>query len=360
MSGARRRRAAELRRLTCGLAFWLTAAFLARPTAGQPAEVVEVHFAMWTPVLVAVVADDDAIARRAIGAAMEEIHRLERLHSTFDEQSEASRLNAAAGAGWAPPSPELAADLRLAKSLGEQSDGMFSVLVGPLVDRWRGAAADHHWPGARELLEAARLSAPGGLEIDGLRARLADARMKIELGGFAKGVAADRALHALQLPGVSTALVNLGGSSMAAFGSGPRGDGGWPVDAPPGTVMGDGSCVQPIVLRDEGLSTSHSFGKRTVVGGTVVGHIIDPRSGLPLRQDRYAIARHRSAAVAEALSKILLVSEAAGEGESMRSTRIENLGGQGVVLFPAGPTPAAECLARPGARTTASSTGRAT
>jgi thiamine biosynthesis lipoprotein len=103
------------------------------------------------------------------------------------------------------------------------------------------------------------------------------------------------------------AFLNFGESSLFALGA-PPGKVGWEVavrDLDPERALGT------LTLRDQAVSVSAVFGHQHRVGAKQVGHIVDPRSGLPLTRDGLAVVVARSAAAAEAFSKALLIDERA-------------------------------------------------
>jgi FAD:protein FMN transferase len=269
------------------------------------AEVVEVHFAMATPVRIAARGVGETAVRRAVRSAFAEIRRLEDILSTFDPASDASRLNRSAGDGGVSVAPELADLLVRSGALSARTGGTFSVLVGPLVETWRMALSAGRPPDPRAIERARALARSELVTVTGRRVSLAERGMRIDLGGIAKGFAADRALEVLRESGTSAAIVDLGGSSIAAFGDAGDGRRGWPV-ALPAAARADDERVPVLWLRDAALSTSATRG-RELVPGAHRGHIVDPRSGRLLDVDAVAFVRHASATDAEALSKALVV-----------------------------------------------------
>jgi thiamine biosynthesis lipoprotein len=261
---------------------------------------------MATLVRIAARGPSEAAVRTAVRAAFAEIRRLEDIVSTFDPASDASRLNRSAGAEPISVAPELAELLTRSQALSRQTDGAFSVLVGPLLEAWRNAETEGSFPDPAQIDRALGLGRPGLVAIAGRRVGLRRSGMRIDLGGVAKGFAADRALGVLRARGVAAAIVDLGGSSIAAFGDAGDGAAGWPVALP--VDDDDGSpWTDPVLrLREGSLSTSVSKGRPLAPGGRP-GHIVDPRDGRLLDLDAVAIVRHASATEAEALSKALLV-----------------------------------------------------
>lgn len=300
--------------------------------------IVEVHFAMGTPVAITARGDDAERTRAAMRAAFREIRRLETLLSAWDPDSATSRLNRDAGGAPHAVAPELVDVLHAALRLARATDGAFSVLVGPVVDAWRAAEPDA--PDAAQLARATALANPRGLVLDGDGAALRHAGMRVDLDGIAKGVAADRALALLRAHGVRAAIVNLGGSSMAAFGDAGDGARGWPVELPSGAAA---ATSDPAVVRlvDEALSVSASGAGESDGDGAPARRrtIVDPRSGRRIAHDATALVLHRSATDAEAWSKALLVHGTADLAD------LDGPGVQAVLLLDGG-ADATVCTAR--------------
>jgi thiamine biosynthesis lipoprotein len=126
--------------------------------------------------------------------------------------------------------------------------------------------------------------------------------MAIDLGGIGKGYALDRLTSLLRSQGLSQALLDFGQSSIWALGIPPDAEGWHLLVQQP-----DGETADLITLRDQALSVSGSLGQTFVVNGDRYGHVIDPRSGEPLRRDLLACVIAPSATQAEALSKALLI-----------------------------------------------------
>ena len=241
--------------------------------------------------------------RETFEAVFAEASRLDALMSTFEPESDVSRLNSEAGRGPLRVDRSVAELLSQAVLYSRLTRGTFDVTVGPLVELWVEAARRDEVP-TREALAAARDRV--GFEFlavhaDG-RAELLREGTSIDLGGIAKGYALDRIAPILRSRGVRDALLNFGQSSTWALGA-PPGAPGWQL-----LVRGVGEGFLGVVtLHDQALSVSGSFGQSTRIGGTDYGHVLDPRSGIPLTRPRQAVVVAPNATLAEALSKALLV-----------------------------------------------------
>ena len=224
---------------------------------------------------------------QALAAAFAALDLVDRQMSLF-HPSDLTRLNAA-GAGRVPP--ELLAVLRHARAVFVDSGGAFDPTAEPRRRSPRGMQRVH-------------------LEADG-RVRL-EPGTRVDLGGIAKGYAADLAVAALRGAGATAGLVDLGGSSLAVFGD-------------PLTVEvraeRSGSAWAVFEVRGAQVSTSG--------GSEQPGHILDPRTGRPARSGLLAAAVVASAGIeADALSTAVFVMGAA-DGLAL----LERRGAAGLVLL---------------------------
>ncbi len=290
------------RRSFHGASLALLACAGAAPGEGTLATASDGRPAMGTILEITLVGPDAQALRAAMEPLFAEATRLDRLMTPWDAASDAGRLNAAAGSGPLRVAPELADLLARSTALTRLTRGTFDVTVGPLVSLWSEAGARGE-PPSRAALAAARarvgasqlgVGGDGGVELA--------AGAAVNLGGVAKGYALDRMLPLLRETDARAALLSFGQSSAWALGA-PPGAAGWRLlaRAPGGGFLGI------LTLRDRALSVSGSFGEFAVIGGRRYGHVIDPRSGEPLAEERLALVVAPDATLAEALSKAVLV-----------------------------------------------------
>jgi thiamine biosynthesis lipoprotein len=156
--------------------------------------------------------------------------------------------------------------------------------------------------------------------------RLTRSGMLLDLGSIGKGYALDRAVEILRDEEVRSGLIHGGTSTVSAWGKAPD-QGAWkvclaerPAQKPSieparetsdeleklGAVgVEDGKIIE---LHDESLSMSAVWGKAFVHDNVVLGHVLDPRTGQPVRGDTLAAAvAMRSATDSDALATALLV-----------------------------------------------------
>jgi len=266
-------------------------------------EAREVHYQMGTFLELTLWHSEPEVAKRIIRETAEEVHRLDEILSNFDPDSSLSRFNQQAGKGKTNLPPELYELLTIARQFSIMTSGDFDVTVGPLMELWRDSSLLGRLPDRDTL---SRVLGQVGYEklklYDHRQAELLHPAMKIDLGGIGKGYAVDRVANRLKTAGVNAALINFGGSSIYALGT-PPGEQGWEI----GLQATDGRLRGVVYLRDMALSTSGSMGKFWNIGGKRYGHLIDPKSGMPVTEPRMATIVAASATTAEALTKPLVL-----------------------------------------------------
>jgi thiamine biosynthesis lipoprotein len=311
-----------IRRFLIGIrvATWTAAAALAgieavaaeiAPAAAPAAR--EIRWVMGTALEIAVHDADPTKAASALGAAFEEAQRLDRLLSNYRPESELSRLNGAAGR-VVPVSAEFHAYLRRARQDSERTDGAFDITVGPLIDLLRRPDPSP--------IDIARAHALVGSQLiafpDSRTAMLSKEGMALDPGGDGKGYAIDAMVRVLRAHGITSAWIDFGRSSMYGLGS-PDDHAAWTAALP----SFDPNSRVTVALRDCGLSVSASLIPEDEDEPKLRAHIVDPRSGKLLREQRIAIAVAPSATDAEVLTKAILLDGEEGLRHLPRFDRAE-------------------------------------
>lgn len=236
---------------------------------------VERHLTlMGTTLVISVEAGDRRAAMAASEKALEALHRAERRLSTWTNDSELARLNEAEVGRTVNLSPELAADLTVARRWWIATGGAFDPGIGTLSKIW-GLRRGGKMPTRALLDRAADLPGLEALELDGPTAARRHADLCIDEGGFGKGAGLDDAVRELTETDATSAMINLGGQ-VALYGSGRsvRFD------------VADPSDRQQVALTltiDRGaLATSGNSERGLVIGDRTYSHILDPNSGMPV------------------------------------------------------------------------------
>lgn len=253
-------------------------------------------------------------AEAVVARAVAEIARLEAVFSLYRADSALMRLNAS-GQLDAPPF-ELLDCLALCGRVHAATGGVFDPTIQPLWALYAASHAAGAAPDAAAIAQVMPRIGWAGAAFDSAVIRLRPGT-QLTLNGVAQGYIADRVAALLEAEGLTDILINTG--ELRALGGGPRG-GGWPV-----RIDGAGA----VALRDRALASSAPLGTVFDTAGRV-GHILDPRTGLPaLPGWRLVSVSAPRAAVADALSTAccMMADETAifRAVSAFADTRIEHL-----------------------------------
>lgn len=266
----------------------------------KPGFVTRVRPRMGTLLAVTLRAEAPGVEPPAMGRAFEIARECEDVMSAELSTSDLSRLNRCADHRAGIHSRALAHVLRAARRLAGATEGAFDPTIDALLSLWRDAARADAWPSAAAVARARVRVDWRAIAVEGTRVALRCPGVRLNLGAFGKGVALDRIACALARRGVS-GMLNFGESSLRSVGPPPPE--GWTIVLrhPRSGLAGQ------FVLRHGACSTSATYGQHLRIGHRRVGHVLDPRRGLPVRANAQVTVLAASAAVAEAASTALLV-----------------------------------------------------
>ena len=208
------------------------------------------------------------------------LSEFDRLHHKFHawQPSMLTGLNDAIARGEPfAADAEMVGLLQSATVLAERSDHLFNPAIGRLVRLWgfHSSTFEGRDPAPAEI---ARLVAANprlsDLRYQGASISSVNRTVMLDLGGYAKGYALDRAALILRAGGVKAALVNVGGNVLAIGRPGPR---PWMVGIQ--DPRGDGALASVALHDNEAMGTSGDYQRYFFKDGKRHGHIIDPRSG---------------------------------------------------------------------------------
>ncbi len=205
-------------------------------------------------------------ADRLINNAVDEIHRLEKIFSLYQADSQISRLNNEGVLH--EPAFEMIELLSLCSRLNERTKGAFDPTVQALWSLYAESFSAGRYPTEKRIHQALSVTGWNHVEFSTQQVSFDRAGVMLTLNGIAQGYIADKVKKLLSDNGVTSALVNAG--EIATLGGGPKGD-GWQVEL-------RNSQDQNIPLHNRSIATSALLGTTFNANGTV-GHILDPRTG---------------------------------------------------------------------------------
>ncbi len=233
---------------------------------------------MGTEAFVLFYADNMAEARDYFASAKSPIVGVNKSMSLYDERSELSRLNRLKAGEKMQISPELYDVIGRSVHYADLSNGAFDPTFTPLKHVWRKAQNEGSLPDEAVIQQALDRVGIGAVELLENNYIRVNSEVEFDLGGIAKGYAADLAVQALQKRGCRHALVDIGGD-IAVLGA--RKDGTpWRI----GVQSPFGKYLEEITLqiKDMAVTTSGDYARYYRIADRKFSHIIDPRTGFPV------------------------------------------------------------------------------
>lgn len=251
-------------------------------------------------------AEDQARAADALERAERRVLELDEALSAFRPESEVSLLNASAGCKEVSVGADTMFLLKESKRYSELTGGAFCVTTRPLSALWELNARCGTVPSRAEIEQALLLASDEDIVLDEEHSTAALRRFgqAVDFGGIAKGYAADEVRRILLEGGVTSALINLGGTVISL--GRERNVGIQHPDRCTGIAMGR------VTLCDNCAVTSGDYERYYEVDGVRYHHILDPRTGYPSRSN---------------LRSVTLIGESAMELDAL-STAIFALGAE--------------------------------
>jgi FAD:protein FMN transferase len=231
---------------------------------------------------ISAVANDEERAEERIDMAINEIRRIEKLLTTFKDDSETNLINRNAGIKPVLVSEEVFRLIERSKRISEITQGAFDISYGSIDKRlWNFDKTMTSLPDPKLAKKMVRLINYRNIILDYEQQTvfLKEKGMRIGFGGIGKGYAAEMAKLVMQNAGVTSGIVNASGD-LAAWGYQPDGK-PWTVGiAHPDVAHLPFSYMN---ITNMAVATSGNYEKFVMIDGKKYSHTINPRTGLPVR-----------------------------------------------------------------------------
>jgi FAD:protein FMN transferase len=263
---------------------------------------------MGTTFRIVLYAPDAASAKKAAEAAFARVAELDQIMSDYKQTSELMQLCKKFATEVGEPvkvSDDLFTVLSKAEEMSKRSDGTFDVTVGPVVQLWRLARRTQELPDPKEFAAARAKVGYQKVKLDAAKktVQLTTPGMLLDLGGIAKGYAADVALKLLKDKfGIASALVGAYGD--IACGDPPPGKEAWSVEIAP---IAKSQKPRMVNLANAAVSTSGDLEQFVVIDGVRYSHVLDPKTGLGLTGRRSVTVIAPNGITADSMTKAVSV-----------------------------------------------------
>jgi len=269
--GAVSRRLTEGVKLLCALSLLLPLTACGPKTLEQSTTI----FAMDTVMNLTVYYPGENGAQAFFQEKVNDIYEFEAAFSTTRAGSDIHTVNANCGKE-VELSPDTADLLDQALALCEKTDGALDVTTYPAVKAWGFTTGEYRVVGEQERSELSSRIDYSAVELDGNTVAIPEG-MELDLGAVAKGYVGDRLTWKCRDGGVTSALLDLGQSTIAAVGGKPDGS-PWRIGIQ--DPHGD-SYLGVLELRDQSMGSSGNYQRYFEENGIKYGHILDPETAAP-------------------------------------------------------------------------------
>jgi thiamine biosynthesis lipoprotein len=255
---------------------------------------------------ISAVGPEESWAFERIDAATNEIRRIEKLLTTFDDQSETNRINRMAGLEPVKVSRETFDIIKRSIRISRMTQGAFDITYGSVDKRlWNFDSNMVKLPDQATARKMVKLINYKNIILDeeNTTVFLMKAGMRIGFGGIGKGYAAERAKGIMQDMGVDSGIVNASGD-LTAWGYQPNGK-PWTI----GIANPDDASqlFSYMDISNMALATSGNYEKYVLIGGKKYSHTINPRTGLPVTGIKSVTIISPNAEVADAMATPVMI-----------------------------------------------------
>jgi thiamine biosynthesis lipoprotein len=253
-----------------------------------------------------VVADDEVWANERIEAGINEIRRIEKLLTTFSDDSETNLVNQNAGIAPVKVSRETFSLIERSIRISGITQGAFDITYGSIDKRlWNFDQNMTELPDKETAKKMVRLINYRNVQLDRIDCSvfLREKGMRIGFGGIGKGYAAEQAKSVMKEMGVYSGVVNASGD-LTTWGSQPNGR-PWTIGVVNPNVSNE--LFSWFSVSDLAVATSGNYEKFVMIGGKRYSHTIDPRTGLPVHGIKSVTIITTNAEIADAMATPVMI-----------------------------------------------------
>lgn len=255
---------------------------------------------------ISVVAENSAFAEQSITMAIDEIKRIEKLFTTFSNDSQTNLINENAGIKPVKVDKEVYNLIERSISISKITQGAFDITYGS-IDKslWNFDKTMTSLPSKEMALKMVHLINHNNIILDPKEQTvfLKQKGMRIGFGGIGKGYAAEMAKNLLVKHNVRSGIINASGD-LTAWGRQPNGK-AWTIGiANPDHPQDAFSYLE---ISDKAIATSGNYEKYIMIDGKKYSHIIDPKTGLPITGIKSVTVISNNAEFADAMATPIAV-----------------------------------------------------
>ena len=222
-------------------------------------------------------------SKEAVEESFKKLDEINEMASTNISTSDVYKINNASGKSYVKVHPEIFKMIETSIKYSKLSDGAWDITLGPIINLWGIGTDNERLPSDEEIKAKLPLVGYDKISINenDSSIMLQKEGMAIDLGGIAKGFAADEVLKIYKKYNIENGLINLGSSSIYALGKN-KDNNEWSVGIKHPRSEDPNEYMGIIKLSNESLSTSGDYERYFIKDNKRYHHIIDPKTGYPV------------------------------------------------------------------------------
>ena len=258
--------------------------FMSRDSKSDEDMVTKTNYIMGTVMNISIY---DKVDEKIFEDSFDIIRNIEKKMSLNIDDSEINNLNNKGFNNFVEVSDQTLFVLEKSIEYSKLSNGYFDVTVGPLVELWGIGSDRARIPNSDEIKDSISKIDYQSVQIDGNNVKLNKDNMVIDLGGIAKGYAADEVANFLKSKGVNRAIIDLGGN-IYTVGSKEKNT-PWTVGVQDPFNEKRGDFIGVVKAIDKSVVTSGVYERYLEQDGKKYHHILDPFTGYPVDNELMSV-----------------------------------------------------------------------
>ena len=253
-----------------------------------------------------VVHENESILVGALDKGIKEVIRVEKLISSWDENSQTSSINQSAGFKPVIVDNELYSLIERSIKISKLTNGYFDISFGSMDRIWNFTEKGTvEIPSDSAINRSLKKIGYDKIVLDPKSSSvyLSEEGMKIGFGGIGKGYVANRVMLLMKSLGIESGVINAGGD-LISWGSKPNGS-PWKIGIP--NPKKKAEILSWLDITDMAVVTSGNYEKFVEINGERYCHIINPKTGWPVTGLSSVTIICSDAEVADALATSVFV-----------------------------------------------------
>ena len=261
--------------------------------------------AMGTYFEIKIISNNAAHAKLSLQKAKHEIEKIEALISSWNPDSQTSVINQNTDNQLVKVDFELFSLIERSQKISKLTNGAFDISSGILMEDWKFDGSMSQLPSRKNMRKKARKVNYRCIQLNPKDTSifLKKKGMKIGFGAIGKGYAANKIKIYLINLGFDNGLVNAGGD-LTAWGKNEKGE-PWKIGIP--SPIQSQKFIRIIPIKNQAVVTSGNSEKFVLVNGKRYSHILNPKTGYPVRGLKSVTIIHKNAEFADAMATAIFV-----------------------------------------------------